>query len=772
VIIRTPLLLAIFSCLFAVSLVQAAQSPPTPVTGTVVDSSGGAIAGATVILQVGPRRERTTTDAVGRFAFESVTGTATLTVHQDRFAPVTLDVTAAGRSLRVVLQPAPIAEDVVVHGSPEHITSATKTETALRDVPQAIAVVSKETMSELNMTSMGDVLRYVPGIGYAQGEGNRDTPVFRGNSSTSDFYVDGVRDDVQYYRDVYNLERVEAIKGPNAMIFGRGGVGGIINRVQRVADWSPVYELSLQTGSFDNRRVSTDLNRPINSRVSVRLSAVYEKTDSYRSGVALQRYGVNPTIAMWLGAKTIVRAGFERFHDDRTADRGIPSFEGRPLVTDASTFFGDPDLSNAAVTVHSTFGLIEHKLNERLTLRNRTSFGDYDKFYQNVYPGAVSANASTVSISGYNNATLRQNLFNQTDLTLLHRTGRFEHTVLAGMELGRQETDNFRSTAYFTTIGPTTTSILVPVRNPTTSVPIEFRQSATDADNHGVARLAALYAQDQISLSRHLQAVVGVRFDHFNVDFHNNRTSSDLSSRDGKLSPRLGVIYKPVVPVSIYGSYSLSFQPRAGEQLSSLSLTNQSLDPETFRNYEVGLKWDLPRGGSLTAAAYDLQRGNIAITDPLNPSLSLLVDGQRTRGLEIGASGNVTAQWRMLGAYAYQDGTITRSLSATAPAGAILANLPRNSFSLWNRYNVSRAIGVGIGLIYRSDIFTATDNTVVLPNYFRADAAAFWSLNSRLGVQLNIENLFGEDYYVFANGNNNITPGSPRAFRVGLTTRF
>jgi catecholate siderophore receptor len=171
---------------------------------------------------------------------------------------VTVDAGPARGDLRIVLQPAPLFEDVVVHAGADRIRTATKTDTPLRDVPQAVSVVSKKAMADLNMTSMADVVRYIPGVGYAQGEGNRDTPVFRGNSSTSDFYVDGVRDDVQYYRDVYNVERVEALKGPNAMIFGRGGVGGVINRVQRVADWMPGRELSLQTGSYDNRRVSAD----------------------------------------------------------------------------------------------------------------------------------------------------------------------------------------------------------------------------------------------------------------------------------------------------------------------------------------------------------------------------------------------------------------------------------------------------------------------------------------------------------------------------------
>ncbi len=574
------------------------------------------------------------------------------------------------------------------------------------------------------------------------------------------------------YRDVYNLERVEALKGPNAMIFGRGGVGGVINRVQRVAGWASSREVSLQLGSFDNRRLTTDFNQPVNGRLALRLSAMYEKTDSYRSQVGIERYGVSPTLTATLSDRTVVRAGFERFHDDRTADRGIPSYQGRPLRTDVSTFFGNADLSYADVTVNSGYGFVEHQFAGGVTLRNRTTFADYDKIYQNVFPGVVNAAGTSVSIAGYNNATQRQNLFNQTDVTLQHRTGRLEHTLLAGTEFGRQETDNLRNTAYFPSLGAAITSVSAPITAPVTTLPTEFRPNATDADNHGVARVAAVYAQDQVSLTQHIQAVVGVRYDAFRVDFHNDRTNADLASDDHRISPRAGIIVKPVTPLSIYGSYSLSFQPRAGEQLSSLSPTNQALEPEKFTNYEAGLKWDLVRSLSVTAAVYELRRGNIIVTDPNNPAVSVLVDGQRTRGVEFGATGSFVQRWNVIAAYAYQDGKITRSLTATAPAGAVLANLPKHSLSLWNRYDLSSRFGAGLGFIYRSDLFTATDNSVVLPSYVRVDAAAYWALSARFGAQLNLENLLGEEYYAFANGNNNITPGSPRALRVGVTTRF
>jgi catecholate siderophore receptor len=753
----------------------AAIATSRTLSGTVVDSTGGVVVGATVSLEAAEGPRETVTDASGRFAFQDVEAApARLTVTLDHFAPAWLDVKGPRSGVRLVLQPLPVSEVVTVReGGTSRIVTATRTDTLLRDVPQAVTVVSRSVIADQRMQGMGDVVRYVPGIGIAQGEGNRDTPIFRGNSSTSDFYVDGVRDDVQYFRDLYNVERVEALKGPNGMIFGRGGVGGVINRVTRQAELGTApREVVLQLGSWDDRRVSGDLGLSPSPRVAFRVTGVYEKSDSYREAFGLERYGVNPTMAVAIGARTTLRAGYEHFHDDRTADRGIPSFQGRPVVTDASTFFGDPDASESTVGVDVVTATLEHDFGNGLVLRNRASYGDYDKFYQNVFPGAVSADGALVSISGYNNGTQRENLFNQTDLVVVRRALGMDHTLLLGAEVGRQETDNLRTTAFFTSIGPTVTSVNVPVADPRTSLPLTFRPLPTDADNHGVAGVLALYLQDQVALSRRLQAVVGLRYDRFDVDVTNNRTLSELSSRDDLLSPRLGLVYKPASSSSVYASYTVSYLPRAGEQLGSLSLTNQALDPEKFRNYEIGAKWDVTSGLALTAAAYRLDRSNVTVPDPADPTRSLLVDGQRTKGIELSVAGNLTPAWTVLGAYAYQEGEITRSLSPTAQAGATLAQLPANTLSLWNRYDFSPRAGAGLGLVHRGEVFTSTDNTVTLPAFTRLDAAVFVAITSRLRAQLNVENVLDTDYYAHAHSNNNITPGSPRAFRVGVSASF
>lgn len=651
-------------------------------------------------------------------------------------------------------------------------STATKTDTLLRDTPQAITVITKELMRDQAMQSMADVIRYVPGIVTAQGEGNRDTAVFRGNSSTGDFFIDGVRDDVQYYRDFYNIESVEALKGANAMIFGRGGSGGVINRVSKQAEWRSIRDISLTLGSWGNRRASADIGAEIDTSLAFRVNAMLEDSDSYRQGVFVKRSGINPTLAWRAGANTIVSVAYEHFKDERTADRGVPSYQGKPLNTDTSSFFGVAALSPTWAKVDAFSAVVDHDFGNGLTLRNRTRLASYDKFYQNVYPAAVNAAGTTVALQAYNNATQRDNLFNQTDLMLTLNTGKIRHQLVAGMELGRQTTDNFRNTGYFLSVSPTATSINVPLSNPTTTAAVTFRQSATDANNHGVSTTASVYLQDQIELTPQWLAIVGLRRDSFAVDFTNNRSNTNIQVTDTPISPRLGLVFKPVTEVSLYASYSLAFAPRAGDQMSSLTASNQAFDPEKFTNLELGAKWDVLPNLAASAALYQLDRSNVAIANPLDITQTILVDGQRSQGLELGVSGKITRDWSIIGGYAYQDAKITKTQTAAIKAGATLAQVPEHSASLWNRYDFNQVWGAGLGLVYRGKIYTSTDNTVSLPGFSRIDAALYYTVNKMLKLQLNIENVLDKKYYASANSNNNITPGAPLGFRLGLNAKF
>jgi len=655
----------------------------------------------------------------------------------------------------------PAAQDAVT-------ATATKTATPLRDVPQAVTVVTRKLIADQGMQSMADVAHYVPGLTMGQGEGNRDQPTIRGNTSTSTFFVNGVRDDVQYFRDLYNVERVEGLKGANALIFGRGTGGGVINRVTKEAEWAPTRELTVQGGSYGTRRGAVDIGQGVSEAVALRLNGMYENSDRFRQDVSIERYGVNPAVTFIAGDRTRISANFEHFYDYRTADRGIPSFQGRPAATDARTFFGDPALSWSDARINVATALVEHELAAGLQVRNRTLYGDYDKMYQNVFPGSVDPAGALVSISAYNNRGDRTNLFNQTELTYRAATGSVTHTLLGGIEVGRQVSRNIRNTGFF---DGTATSIDVPLDHPTIHRPIAFRPSDTDADNRTRATTLGVYLQDQIALTRHLQLIAGARLERFDLTFHNYRNGEDLDRRDDLVSPRAGVVVKPTDPLSFYGSYSVSYLPSSGDQFSSLTATTETLEPEKFENYEVGAKLDVATGLSLSAAVYQLDRTNTSAPDPLDPSRTIQTGSQRTKGVELGALGNPTPEWQVAAGYANQDAYVTRLTTQAAP-GAKAPLVPRNTFSLWNRYQLHRLWGLGAGIIYQDRMFAAIDNAVTLPSFTRFDAAAFFTLSRELRAQVNVENVFDKRYFVTSHSNNNISPGSPRAVRVSVAAGF
>ena len=639
---------------------------------------------------------------------------------------------------------------------------ATKTDTPLRNIPQSISVVTDEQIRDQNMQSMADVVRYVPGVQMAQGEGHRDAPILRGNTSTADFFIDGMRDDVQYLRDLYNVDRVEVLKGPSGMIFGRGASGGLINRVTKQANWADGHELGLTYGSWKNRRTTGDFNQGVNENVAVRLTALFEDSESFRDDAELERWAINPTATFRLSDATSIEVGYEHFEDDRTVDRGVPSFNGKPLKLDESTFIGSPDVSYATAEVDALNARITHEFSDNVTLVNQTRFADYEKFYQNVFPSAYLGN-DQIRLGAYNNATDRKNLINQTDLTVETNALGMNHTFLVGAELSRQVTENYRQTGSFAG------GNIVTLPNTRVSGPVSFAQSATDADNRSVTKTAAIYLQDQIELNSQWELILGARYDKVKIDLDNYRNGEQLASSDDLVSPRAGLIYKPLDDLSFYASYSKAYVPRAGEQLAGLSARTESLDPEEFKNREVGVKWDINERLAATAAVYRLDRTNVAITDPNDSTRSILVDGQRVDGVELSLSGNLTDAWQVTGGYAYQESEI---LTPGATDGNKIAQVPRNSISLWNKYTFNSQWGVGLGAVYQNAVYASADNAVELPSFTRVDAAVYYTVNPDLRLQLNVENLLDEDYYASAHSNSNIMQGSPRAFGLSANMSF
>jgi catecholate siderophore receptor len=767
-------LISALALVLITSVVASAQT--TVFRGRVVDPMRAVVAAARVsaVAVSGGAATTSVSDADGRFELQLEPGAYLLTISSPGFSEESRRITvqtSAAAPVEFVLQIAGFTQSVEVNGhaagNTRTVNASTKTPTPLRDVPQAVTVVPSALIRDQLMSSVADTVNYIPGITSHQGENNRDQIIVRGNSSSADFYVNGVRDDVQYYRDLYNVERIEALKGPNGMVFGRGGGGGVINRVTKHAGFMRTGETMLQAGSYGNRRFSADLNQPLTSALALRVNGVFEDSDSFRRGVGLQRYGIAPSVTLLASPRTVMTIDYEHFHDERVADRGISSYRGRPVGVPASTFFGNPADSHVHAGVDLVAASIEHEA-RGFTIRNRTVIGNYDRGYQNYVPGAVTDDRMRVALTAYNNATERLNTFNQTDLTRAARTGRVRHMLLFGGEVGRQRNQNLRNTGYFENASAT---VIVPLSEPSTSLPVTYRPSATDANNRVRTHLGALYLQDQVEVSRFVQVIGGVRFDRFDLQFHNNRNGETLRRVDHLVSPRAGVVLKPIASASVYGSFTRSYLPSSGDQFASLTVITQQMKPEQFTNYEVGAKWDATPDLSLTTALYRLDRTNTRATDPNDPTRIVQTGSQRTNGYEFGINGTITRAWKIAGGYAHQDAFVTSATTA-ARAGAQVAQVPRHTFSLWNNYQLLPRVGVGLGIIRHTDMFAAIDDTVVLPGYTRADAAAFFSLSDRTRLQVNVENLFDRIYFVNADSNTNISPGSPRTVRVALSAGF
>lgn len=657
---------------------------------------------------------------------------------------------------------------VVTGGREEYgargLRSATRTETPLQDVPQTVSVVSERQIDDQALRSIGDVLRYVPGATIGQGEGHRDQITLRGNNSTADFFVDGLRDDVQYYRGLYNLQRVEVLKGPNAMMFGRGGGGGVINRVTKQPLFESFAGASASVDSFGAWYVDADLNQPFAPGAAGRVNAVYEELRNHRDAYSGRRFAVNPTARMLFGPDTGVSLSWEYADDERVVDRGVPSFQGRPLEGYRDTFFGLEGLNETQLKAHLLRANFEHRFAPNLTLNSRLLYADYDKFYSNAYPNsAVTTNAAgqrQLQIASYADGFQRQNLFAQADLVWTGDTGGIGHTLLGGIEYGRQDGGNQR-------FNGTGANILLadPPQIPALAInPAPARSTHSDVD------LLALYVQDQVAIGDHLQLIAGLRYDRFELQVADLVGGATARRTDDLWSPRLGLVVKPVEPVSLYASYSRSYLPQSGDQFNSLDVTAAALEPERFDNYEVGVKWQALPALLVSAAAYRLDRTNTRAPGA-TPGTVVLTGAQRSRGIELEAVGRIAPRWQLSAGYTLQKADI-RATTSAAPAGREMAQVPRHQASLWSRYDFTPGIGAGLGLYHQSKSYASISNAVVLPAYTRVDAALYFRLIDGVEAQLNVENLFDEDYFPTAHSDNNITTGAPRSVRGTLRFSF
>lgn len=652
-----------------------------------------------------------------------------------------------------------------------------KTPTLLVDVPQSLSVITNEQIEEQGFQSLADILQYTPGASIGQGEGHRDQMTIRGQNTTADFFIDGLRDDVQYFRPLYNLERVEILRGANALLFGRGGGGGIVNRVTKVATSKEDFTaVNASIDTFANTVLGVDHNVAINDEQALRINGFYELLDNHRDQYDGERFAINPTYTAALSDVTQLVLSYEYIDDDRVVDRGIPSLNNQPLTDAQDTFFGSPSLNNTTLQAHVLRARLDHQLSDIWSLNTTLQYADYDKLYQNLYPSSFNGVDNTVTLDGYRDVTQRENMIIQFNAVGQFDTGSVEHTLLIGAEHGNQDTNNSRRDTLFA--DSNSDKITFPFSDPLVIPAVGFTDFVRDRASD--VTFSSLFIQDEVKLTEQFIVVAGLRYDSFDINVNDAIEAADgptdgndglLGRKDTEASPRLGAIYKPNDDISFYLSFSKSFLPRSGDQFLSLSPTSEALAPEEFENKEIGMKWNLSDKLSFTTALFEVSRENGTVTDPNNPE-NAIITGTKTKGFEIQLVGYVTDEWQINAGYSKLDADETGRVVDGSLANRTLSQVPETMLTVWNHYQYDEKWAFGLGLIHQAEQYASLNNTTQLPDFTRVDAAVYYDISSNMKVQLNVENLLDEDYYPSAHNDNNISVGEPVNARVSISYQF
>ena len=649
-----------------------------------------------------------------------------------------------------------VLEDYEVVGKylqSEQITSL-KAPIPIQDIPKSVTILTSDLIGLQDITSIAGIADYVPGIIAGQGEGHRDDILFRGQKSTADFFVDGVRDDIQYYRPLYNVEQVEVLKGADALFFGRGGTGGLINRVSKTAQIGEDFtSYSLSFDDFGERFLQVDSNMAIAPNLALRLNYYTEDLQNDRDHYYGDNSGINPTLTYELSEKTTVNLSYENLDQERFIDRGITAdVNGNPDQNYIGTTFGDADYNKSTLSADVLKVSVDHKIDDNTKLRFNYTDNEFSKMYQNYYAKSrVTGVIPTVTAEGYHDETKRSSTILSTDIIGEKEFGGKTHKYVIGYESIETSNDNMRKKG--DGINTSVSVAIADLDNLETLLP-----QTDDYDNtEATVDVTSLYFSDEIDLTDKLNLVLGGRLDEFDITVVDALNGGTLNQVSKEFSSRLGLVYNPEDNVSWYASYSETFLPKSGGQYASLKSAEQGLDANVFENMEFGVKFTTDNGIDVTASVYELT----SIQPEYDGPLQTKVEEIEAEGFELQAAGNVSENWFM-----------TAGFSKVNNADA-LKEVPGRTFSLWNLYKYNDKLSFGLGLINKG----ATKgkyktNAVYLPSYTRVDLAAYYKVDDNMRLQLNVENLTDEVYFPHSYGDHQISVGAPMHATIKIVGSF
>ena len=660
-------------------------------------------------------------------------------------------------------------EEVVVKGNVLYTdqVNALKTPVPVLDVPQSVSIITDEDIRKQGFREISDIVRYIPGVNTSQGEGHRDAVVFRGVRSTADFYMDGVRDDVQYYRSLYNLEQVEVLRGPNALLFGRGGTGGIINRVTKKAVVGEDFgSADVGTDTFGSLDLALDYNVSGTDDSAFRINIHTDSLANDRNFYDGDRVGINPTMKFVMSDDTTLDLSYEYIDHERFIDRGIPTINGAPDESLSDIVFGTPEINTTTVEATIIRGTVSHVFSETRKGNLTVHSSSFEKMYQNLY--ASGYDGTLVTMDGYRDPTERDKLIISGNLVNEINVGSVKHTILVGAELIDTENNNLRYDTFWSTtsddneVFDITRPMDFTVNADGIATSVDFTTSLKSKTSSDI-KVTSLYIQDQIDLTDNIKLMIGGRHDTFDITVADIKNMTSESRKDTEFSPRAGLVFKPSEEMSLYWSFSQSFLPRSGEQYKALSATSARLDPDVFESNEVGLKYDISPRLNLTLSYFNSEQTRAERDNDTGENSE--VRGLTVDGLEVQLKGQLTDRLDVMVGYSSLDGETS--------SGGEPREIPDHTFSLYAKYQVSDKLGWAFGMTRQGESKIKDNNPgLVLPEYTRLDLGAYYKLSNGLELQVNIENLSDELYFPHSHSTHQASVGEPFNARVSVRKQF
>lgn len=776
---KKVLLKSIFVAIIAIALCRVAEAQGGgSVAGTIADANGSAVAGATIsISRDGKTAAQVNSGADGEFRFDAVeAGRYKLTATADGFARYSEDVMVGnGRRLEIKLQPRGVDEFVTVASADEtyraaSATTAMRANIPLRDTPQSIQVITQQTIQDQNAITAETAVRNVSGVTVPNTSGGRaEDFTIRGFTSSGNTYRDGIRNDFNSNRaqaELSNVERIEVLKGPASILYGRLDPSGVVNYVTKKPLTEDYYSLQFTAGKFGLYRPQVDLGGSLNDSKTIlyRFNGAYERNETFRDFNDRERYFASPAFTFIIGDKTTINFEAEALKGTGLIDRGVIAVGTGIAPIPIRTYLGDPAIPYKYQQARGSVAL-SHFFTPDINFRSafRTNFNKAN--YDSRQPRVLAADNRTLSLSNSDSDQSLQTAYWQSDLSVRFDTGGIGHTFVGGSDLSYES---------FASKGLTSANRNIDIYNPVyTFAPAPFSLTGLSKNT---GRSFGVYAQDLVALRDDLKLLVGGRFDYYFQNNDNRLTRRSLRSYNRKFTPRLGVVYQPVEPISIYASYSRSFQP-----ITSTNFFGEPFVPQTGEQYETGVKIDLlDRRLSATAAVFQITKANVLATDPNDPRNSVQIGEQRSRGFELDLNVQPVRGWNAIATYAFTDAIITNDTARNAAGeffliGNQLQGTPRQTASLWTSYEFGRGLlrgfGGGAGVFAVGRRFGDNSHTFTVPGYGRVDAAVFYKIYSnermRYRVAINANNILDKTYYSGVRGRYSVEPGAP--FNVQLT---